>query len=300
MNPFFEKQREKILNLKALREGSAPAGPSGRREVQPAGITCPSCGHVSTAEELSRQERVCRCGHHYPMTAAQRIGQILDDGSFREIARNVRPQDWLGFPGYSQKLAALKKETGLTEGVTAGRGRLGGHPVVFGVMDTRFLMGSMGTAVGERITQAIELAAKKKLPLILFCASGGARMQEGILSLMQMAKTSAALKRFSDKGGLYISVLTHPTTGGVTASFAMLGDIILAEPDALIGFAGPRVIAQTIGETLPEGFQRSAFQEAHGFVDAVVERRELRRTLIRLLRLHHAPGHQETKGGAAR
>ena len=157
-------------------------------------------------------------------------------------------------------------------------------------MDTRFLMGSMGSAVGEKITLAIELATKKKLPLIIFCASGGARMQEGILSLMQMAKTSAALKRFSDRGGLYISVLTHPTTGGVTASFAMLGDITLAEPEALIGFAGPRVIEQTIGETLPQGFQRSEFQEDHGFVDAVVERREMRDTLLRLLRLHDLKG----------
>ena len=198
--------------------------------------------------------------------------------------------DPLHFPGYQEKLDAAQHKTGLTEAVVTATGTIGGSHCVVGVLDSRFLMGSMSTAVGEKVTLAIEFAAKNKLPLILFSASGGARMQEGILSLMQMAKTSAALARFSDKGLLYISVLTDPTTGGVTASFASLGDIILAEPGALIGFAGPRVIQQTIGETLPEGFQRAEYQEEHGFVDAVVPRDQMRDTLARLLRLHEKGG----------
>ncbi|MEG2650968.1 MAG: acetyl-CoA carboxylase carboxyltransferase subunit beta [Eubacterium sp.] len=268
MNPFFKKQRDKIFKLKALREGQSTPGPLPVSETQPLGITCPTCGHTTTLDILKKQDQVCRCGYHYPLDAHTRLQITLDPGTFHDIGRHVRPFDWLGFPGYAQKLKSVQNTTGLT----------------------RFLMGSMGSAVGEKITLATELATKKKLPLIIFCASGGARMQEGILSLMQMAKTSAALKRFSDRGGLYISVLTHPTTGGVTASFAMLGDITLAEPEALIGFAGPRVIEQTIGETLPQGFQRSEFQEDHGFVDAVVERREMRDTLLRILRLHDLKG----------
>ncbi len=186
----------------------------------------------------------------------------------------------------TDKLSAQTQKTGLSEAAVAAVGRIGGVSVVAAVLDSRFFMGSMSTAVGEKITRAIEYAAAKKLPLVIFSASGGARMQEGIFSLMQMAKTSAAIERFSAKGGLYISVLTHPTTGGVTASFASLGDIMLAEPGALIGFAGPRVIEQTIGERLPEGFQRSEFQLEHGFVDKVVPRSELRATLIQLLQLH--------------
>ena len=187
-------------------------------------------------------------------------------------------------------MQAAQRKTGLTEAAVAATGTIGGRKCVVGVLDSRFFMGSMSAAVGEKITLAIEYAAKNRLPLILFAASGGARMQEGILSLMQMAKTSAALARFSEKGLLYISVLTDPTTGGVTASFASLGDIILAEPGALIGFAGPRVIQQTIGQTLPEGFQRAEFQEEHGFVDAVVPRLQMRDTLAQLLRLHEKGG----------
>jgi len=185
---------------------------------------------------------------------------------------------------------AAQRKTGLTEAVVTATGTIGGRKCVVGVLDSRFFMGSMSAAVGEKITLAIEYATKNRLPLILFAASGGARMQEGILSLMQMAKTSAALARFSEKGLLYISVFTDPTTGGVTASFASLGDIILAEPGALIGFAGPRVIQQTIGQTLPEGFQRAEFQEEHGFVDAVVPRLQMRDTLSQLLRLHEKGG----------
>ncbi len=194
--------------------------------------------------------------------------------------------DPLHFPGYGAKLDAARRKTGMNEAAVTAVGTIGGSRCVVGVLDSRFLMGSMSAAVGEKLTLAIEHAIKNKLPLILFAASGGARMQEGILSLMQMAKTSAALARFSEKGLLYISVLTVPTTGGVTASFASLGDIILAEPGALIGFAWPRVIQQTIGETLPQGFQRAEFQMEHGFVDAVVPRSQMRDTLARLLKLH--------------
>ena len=203
-----------------------------------------------------------------------------------ELEEKLEPADPLNFPGYPAKLAVREEETGLRDAAVAAVGKIMGRKAVCVVLDSRFFMGSMSAAVGEKLTLAIEYAGKNKLPLILFAASGGARMQEGILSLMQMAKTSAALARFAEKGLLYISVLTDPTTGGVTASFASLGDIILAEPGALIGFAGPRVIQQTIGETLPEGFQRAEFQMEHGFVDAVVPRSELRSTLAQLLKLH--------------
>ena len=219
-----------------------------------------------------------------------RLSTILDPGSFRELNAKFPAGDPLSFPGYREKQRAAQRKTGLTEAAVTATGSIKGRKCVTGVLDSRFFMGSMSAAVGEKITLAIEYAMKNKLPLIIFSASGGARMQEGILSLMQMAKTSAALARFSDKGLLYISVLTDPTTGGVTASFASLGDIILAEPGALIGFAGPRVIQQTIGETLPEGFQRAEYQEEHGFVDAVVPRASMRETLAQLLRLHEKGG----------
>ena len=215
---------------------------------------------------------------------------MLDHGTFKELDAEIDAKDVLEFPGYPEKLGAQKAKTGLQEAVVTATGKIGGIPAVVAVMDSRFFMASMGTAVGEKITRAVEYAGAKKLPLIIFSASGGARMQEGIFSLMQMAKTSAAISRFSQRGGLYISYLTHPTTGGVTASFASLGDIMLAEPGALIGFAGPRVIEQTIGEKLPAGFQRSEFQEEHGFVDAIVPRSEMKATLAQILRLH-------TKGG---
>ena len=230
------------------------------------------------------------CGYHFPMGAYYRLSSVLDPGSFRELNERLTSADPLHFPGYPAKLEAARKKTGLNEAAVTAVGSVDGRKCVVGVLDGRFFLGSMSAAVGEKLTLAIEYAGKNKLPLILFAASGGARMQEGILSLMQMAKTSAALARFSEKGLLYISVLTDPTTGGVTASFASLGDIILAEPGALIGFAGPRVIQQTIGETLPEGFQRAEFQMEHGFVDAVVPRAQMRDTLSRLLRIHTQGG----------
>ena len=211
---------------------------------------------------------------------------VADPQSFTPWFDDLESKNPLDFPDYDEKLAAVREKTGLHEGVTVGKGKIYGEDAVIGVCDARFLMGSMGHVVGEKIAAAVERATEEKLPVILFCCSGGARMQEGIISLMQMAKTSAALKRHSDAGLLYVPVLTDPTTGGVTASFAMLGDIILAEPGALIGFAGPRVIEQTIGQKLPEGFQRAEFQLEHGFVDAIVERSDLKKTLFEILKLH--------------
>ena len=285
MNSVFAKRRARLLAMKAMRDNYIP----GEKL-----ISCPQCGQESERRVVAQGLSVCpKCGYHWPIGAYYRLSTILDPGSFRELHPRLSVGDPLHFPGYKEKLAASQRKTGLTEAVVTATGTIGGSRCVVGVLDSRFLMGSMSAAVGEKITLAIEFAAKNKLPLILFAASGGARMQEGILSLMQMAKTSAALARFSDKGLLYISVLTDPTTGGVTASFASLGDIILAEPGALIGFAGPRVIQQTIGETLPEGFQRAEYQEAHGFVDAVVPRVQLRDTLAQLLRLHEKGGRHE-------
>ena len=215
---------------------------------------------------------------------------ILAKGTFRELDAPLASNNPLDFPGYEAKLDGARRRTGMNEAVVTAAGRIGGQRVAVGALDSRFFMGSMSAAVGEKVTRLVEYADKYKLPLILFSASGGARMQEGILSLMQMAKTSAALGRFSQKGGLYISVLTHPTTGGVTASFASLGDIMLAEPGALIGFAGPRVIEQTIGEKLPEGFQSAEYLLEHGFLDAIVPRDALRATLLHLLKLHGKGG----------
>ena len=285
MNSIFAKRRARLLAMKAMRDNYVP----GEKL-----ITCPNCGQESERRLVTQGLSVCpKCGYHWPIGAYYRLSTILDPGSFRELHPRLSAGDPLHFPGYQEKLDAAQHKTGLTEAVVTATGTIGGSRCVVGVLDSRFLMGSMSTAVGEKVTLAIEFAAKNKLPLILFSASGGARMQEGILSLMQMAKTSAALARFSDKGLLYISVLTDPTTGGVTASFASLGDIILAEPGALIGFAGPRVIQQTIGETLPEGFQRAEYQESHGFVDAVVPREKMRDTLSQLLRLHEKGGRHE-------
>ena len=282
MNSIFAKRRARLLAMKAIRDNYIPGDKL---------ITCPKCGQESERKTVAEGLSVCpKCGYHFPIGGYYRLSTILDPGSFRELNEKYPAADPLSFPDYRAKLTAAQRKTGLTEAAVTATGTIGGHKCVVGVLDSRFFMGSMSAAVGEKITLAIEYAAKNKLPLILFSASGGARMQEGILSLMQMAKTSAALARFSDKGLLYISVLTDPTTGGVTASFASLGDIILAEPGALIGFAGPRVIQQTIGETLPEGFQRAEYQEEHGFVDAVVPRSQMRETLSQLLRLHEKGG----------
>ena len=281
MNRIFSRRRDRMLVYQTMREGKLD---SSRR------IKCPECGAESAGLEWERALQVCpRCGFHAPIDAYYRLSGILDPGSFQEL-EEVPPADPLAFPDYPAKLVRLEVETGLRDGSVTALGRIEGRRAVFGVMDSRFLMGSMGTAVGERITQAAEYAARKKLPLVIFSASGGARMQEGIFSLMQMAKTAAAIQRFQSRGGLYISCFTHPTTGGVTASFASLGDIMLAEPGALIGFAGPRVIEQTIKEQLPEGFQRAEYLLDHGFLDQIVPRSEWRTVLAQLLALHEKGG----------
>ena len=283
MSSVFAQRRQKLLSLKALR-GSSPA-PAHTEE------TCPACSKAALRRELVANRYVCPlCGYHYPVGAYYRLSLVLDKGTFRELDEDLISNDPLSFPGYGEKLDSARRRTGMNEGVVTAAGRMGGQRVAVGAIDSRFLMGSMSAALGEKVTRLVEYAEKYKLPLILFSASGGARMQEGILSLMQMAKTAAALERFSQKGGLYISVFTHPTTGGVTASFASLGDILLAEPGALIGFAGPRVIEQTIGEKLPEGFQSAEYLLEHGFLDAIVPRPRLRETLLHLLKLHGKGG----------
>ncbi len=248
---------------------------------------CNKCGKTILTDEVKKNHNICpKCGGYFRIHAYSRIRMITDAGTFEEWNKGLQTRNPLEYKGYEEKIAALQEKTGLDEAVITGKGSIRGQEAVIAVMDGRFLMASMGEVVGEKLTKAIEAATAQKLPIIIFTCSGGARMQEGITSLMQMAKTAAALKRHSEAGGLYISVLTDPTTGGVTASFAMLGDIILAEPKALIGFAGPRVIEQTIGQKLPKGFQRSEFLLEHGFVDAIVERAQLKETLGNILSLH--------------
>lgn len=250
-------------------------------------VKCDNCKEILYKEEVHKNFSVCpNCGKHFRISARRRIKQIADEGTFEEIGADILTKDPLQFEGYLKKVDALKEKTKIEEAVKCGTCKINGEQVVLAVMDGNFMMGSMGSAVGERITLAIETSIKKRLPLIIFCVSGGARMQEGIISLMQMAKTSAALAKHNEAGLLYISVLTDPTTGGVTASFASLGDIILAEPDALIGFAGPRVIEQTIKQKLPDGFQKSEFLLEHGFIDKIVERKDMKETLYQIIRLH--------------
>ena len=282
MNPFFSQRRDRLLTYQAMREGRST---STRRKA------CPSCGVESSALDWSRSQQVCpRCGYHAPVGAYYRLSMILDPGSFQELDEKLEPANPLDFPGYPEKLEQMQEDTGLRDAAVSCVGEIQRHKAVLAVLDSRFIMASMGTAVGEKVTRAAEYAMRHKLPLIIFAASGGARMQEGIFSLMQMAKTAAAIERFQSKGGLYISCLTHPTTGGVTASFASLGDIMLSEPGALIGFAGPRVIEQTIGEKLPEGFQRAEYLLDHGFLDQIVPRNEWRSVLGQLLALHEKGG----------
>lgn len=248
---------------------------------------CTCCGELVYSEDLEENFYICpKCGYHLRIGARKRLELVLDPDTFIEWDIGLESKNPIEYDGYEDKIKELQEKTGLDEAVITGTGKINRRDVVINVCDTSFLMGSMGYVVGEKITRAMERATKQKKPVILFACSGGARMQEGIVSLMQMAKTSAAIKRHSDAGLLYITVLTDPTTGGVTASFAMLGDIILAEPGALVGFAGPRVIKQTIGQDLPEGFQRSEFLLEHGLIDNIVQRQNLKRILARLLRLH--------------
>lgn len=257
--------------------------------------SCPECGFELTATELKDSLEVCtKCGHHFRMNARQRVELIADKDSFVELYADIESKNILDFPGYDDKLRSNKAKSGENEGVIVGTAAIGGYPCVMFIMEPDFMMGSMGTVVGEKITRAFELATEKRLPVVGFTVSGGARMQEGILSLMQMAKTSGAVKLHSDAGLLYTVVLTDPTTGGVTASFAMEGDIILAEPGALIGFAGPRVIEQTIRKKLPKGFQTAEFLLERGFVDAIASRGLQRDMLTNILALHS--GEESTDG----
>ena len=250
-------------------------------------VKCDACKEILYKEEVHKNLSVCpNCGKHFRISSRRRIKQIIDEGTFEEIGKGLKTTNPLNFEGYEKKLESLQEKTKIEEAVTTGIGEIEGEKVVLAVMDGNFMMGSMGSVVGEKITLAIETSIKLRLPLIIFCVSGGARMQEGMISLMQMAKTSAALAKHNKEGLLYISVLTDPTTGGVTASFAMLGDIILAEPNALIGFAGPRVIEQTIKQQLPDGFQRSEFLLEHGFIDRIVERKNMKTELANILKLH--------------
>lgn len=250
-------------------------------------VKCDNCKEILYKESVHSNFSVCaNCGKHFRLSSRRRIKQIIDEDTFEETNKGLITNDPLNFNGYIKKIETLKEKTKIDEAVTTGIGCINGEKIVIAVMDGNFLMGSMGNVVGEKITSAMEDSIKLRLPLIIFCVSGGARMQEGIVSLMQMAKTSSALARHDEAGLLYISVLTDPTTGGVTASFAMLGDIILAEPNALIGFAGPRVIEQTIKQTLPEGFQRSEFLLEHGFIDKIVERRYMKDTLYKIIKMH--------------
>lgn len=252
-------------------------------------VKCDKCKEIIYKDDLHQNLSVCpNCGKHFRLSSRRRIKQIADEGTFKEIGEDIVTKDPLNFKGYMKKVEMLKEKTKIDEAVKCGICEIEGEKAVLAVMDGNFLMGSMGSAVGERITLAIETAVKKKLPLVIFCVSGGARMQEGMISLMQMAKTSSALTKLDKAGQLYISVLTDPTTGGVTASFASLGDIILAEPHALIGFAGPRVIEQTINQKLPEGFQSSEFLLEHGFIDKIVERKDMKSTIAKLIRIHKA------------
>ncbi len=263
--------------------------PEGRRIRIPEGLwlKCDSCKEVVYRKEIERNAKVCpKCSYHFPISVDERISLILDEGSFHEWDRGLSPGDPLELNDsepYTERLEKARTKTRQNEAIVVGEGAINNRPVIIGIMNFAFMGGSMGSVVGEKILRAAEQAAEKKQPLLLVCSSGGARMQEGILSLMQMAKTSAALARLAEAGVPFFSILTHPTFGGVTASFAMLGDVIIAEPKALIGFAGKRVIEQTIKQKLPPEFQRSEFLMDHGMVDLVVDRKKLKETLTKLL-----------------
>jgi acetyl-CoA carboxylase carboxyl transferase beta subunit len=288
-NPFKAKQYATSKIYRARPQDIVRTETEEEKPNVPQGIMtkCPSCGKVIYTKLLLANFKRCdECGYNFKVSANERFAMILDDGELQEFDAQLTTRDPLSFPGYGDKLVRTQSQTGLVDGIVTGRGRIEGLPVMLGVMDPAFFMGSMGTTIGEKLTRLFEKATKERLPVIVFTASGGARMQEGIFSLMQMAKVSAAAAKHNEAGLLYVVVLTDPTTGGVTASFAMLGDIILAEPGALIGFAGPRVIEQTIGQKLPDGFQRAEFLLEHGFVDQIVTRDQLKSTLGTILKLH--------------
>lgn len=288
LHNMFKKTNTENRRISLAKE--KPEAPEGLLKK------CNKCGRAILTAEVIAGSYICpKCHGYFRLPAHKRIEMISDEGTFEEWDSEMEFSDSLEFKGYREKVSRLKETTGLNEAVVTGRALIGGHPAVLGVCDGRFLMASMGRNVGEKIARAVERATQERLPVILFACSGGARMQEGIVSLMQMAKTAAAIKRHSMAGQLFISVLTDPTTGGVTASFAMLGDIILAEPNALIGFAGPRVIEQTIGQKLPKGFQRSEFLLEHGFVDQIVERENMKAALTAILSLHEKNDEKEER-----
>lgn len=265
----------------------------GAKHDVPEGIMtkCPECKKIMYTKELQKNLKVClHCGYHHGMSSHERVDSFIDEGTFTELNRELASVNPLGFPDYLEKLDKDRQKTDLNEAVLTGSGKVNGNEIVLAIMDSRFRMGSMGSVVGEKITRAVEEADKRKVPFIIFTASGGARMQEGVLSLMQMAKTSVALKRFSDNGGLFISIMTHPTTGGVSASFASVGDYNFAEPGALIGFAGRRIIEQTIREDLPEDFQTAEFLLKHGQLDDVLNRLDLKDKIGTLVDLHQWDG----------
>tara|TARA_Y100001968_G_C19378531_1_gene729042 strand:+ start:445 stop:1311 length:867 start_codon:yes stop_codon:yes gene_type:complete len=277
---FADRRKDQFVG-KVIQESEEGDGLWGK---------CPECGQVVYRKDLISNASVCNnCGHHNRIDSKERIDVIADPGSFTSLDNDLSPIDPLGFKdrrAYADRLKESQANTGLKDGVTTGICTIDTITIALAVMDFRFMGGSMGSVVGEKITRLIEIATSKRLPLLIVCASGGARMQEGMLSLMQMAKISGALERHRDAELLYMPLLTHPTTGGVTASFAMLGDLILAEPKALIGFAGRRVIEQTLREKLPENFQTAEYLQEHGFVDTIIRRTDLKKSLSKILRLH--------------
>ncbi|MGU8039613.1 acetyl-CoA carboxylase, carboxyltransferase subunit beta [Streptococcus suis] len=281
---FRKKDKYIRINPNRSRIESAPqAKPEVPDELF---SKCPACKEILYKKDLGLEKTCQHCSYNFRITAQERLALTVDEGSFEELFTGIETKNPLDFPNYLEKLAATRQKTGLDEAVLTGKATIGVQPVALGIMDSNFIMASMGTVVGEKITRLFELAIEERLPVVLFTASGGARMQEGIMSLMQMAKISAAVKRHSNAGLFYLTVLTDPTTGGVTASFAMEGDIILAEPQTLVGFAGRRVIESTVRENLPDDFQKAEFLQEHGFVDAIVKRQDLPTTISRLLRMH--------------
>ncbi|HEM6309160.1 TPA: acetyl-CoA carboxylase carboxyltransferase subunit beta [Streptococcus suis] len=281
---FRKKDKYIRINPNRSRIESAPqAKPEVPDELF---SKCPACKEILYKKDLGLEKTCQHCSYNFRITAQERLALTVDEGSFEELFTGIETKNPLDFPNYLEKLAVTRQKTGLDEAVLTGKATIGGQPVALGIMDSHFIMASMGTVVGEKITRLFELAIEEQLPVVLFTASGGARMQEGIMSLMQMAKISAAVKRHSNAGLFYLTVLTDPTTGGVTASFAMEGDIILTEPQTLVGFAGRRVIESTVRENLPDDFQKAEFLQEHGFVDAIVKRQDLPATISRLLRMH--------------
>ncbi len=279
------RKKDKYIRINPNR--SAQQTPQTKPEVPDELFSkCPSCKRMVYQKDLGLEKTCHFCSYNFRITAQERLALTVDEGSFKEMFTGIETKNPLDFPNYMEKLAEMRAKTGLDEAVMTGTALIEGQEVALGIMDSHFIMASMGTVVGEKITRLFEYAKQHGLPVVLFTASGGARMQEGIMSLMQMAKVSAAVKQHSNAGLFYLTILTDPTTGGVTASFAMEGDIILAEPQTLVGFAGRRVIETTVRETLPDDFQKAEFLQDHGFVDAIVKRQDLRQTISKLVRLH--------------